>query len=325
MLLRGHEILRTSLSQLAHSEKLPSSLLFSGAAGVGKKLIALELARQLLCSSPSPDNRGGCGECSACGLVRVGNHPDLRIIELSDENSSVDDLRATLERLSLRAFMGRRKVTILNDADSLSVVGANILLKTLEEPRPENFFILIAETPSRLPQTVLSRCQRWFFDRLSPQEIEAVLQERGASQEEIALIPLADGSLATIEALRTKSELGKDTHAIVDAAWRGDHALITKAAQEWASEKSLLRERLAFLRATIRQKLIDAADNSSAAAVWANALQNVLDAEYLVLERNTNPTLTLWYVLESCDQRLAMSYQVTPNSHPSLVERLTAS
>jgi DNA polymerase III delta' subunit len=324
MALRGHETLRTSLSQLAHTEKLPSSLLFSGAVGVGKKLVARELAEQLLCASPAPNARGGCGECSACSLVRVGNHPDLRIIELADENSTVDDLRATLERLSLRPFMGRRKVTILNDADSLSSVGANILLKSLEEPRPENFFILIAETPSRLPQTVLSRCQRWFFDRLTQEEIEAVLRERGAGQEELSLIPLADGSLAALEALRTKGELGKDTHAIVDAAWRGDHALITKAAQEWASEKSSLRERLAFLRATIRQKLLDAAEDPSAAAVWANALQNALDAEYLVLERNTNPTLTLWHVLESCDHKLAVSYQVTPNSHPSLIERLTA-
>ena len=324
MVLRGHENLRTSLSQLAHTEKLPSSLLFSGVAGVGKKLVARELAEQLLCTSPTPSVRGGCGDCSACKLVRIGNHPDLRIIELADENSSVDDLRATLERLSLRAFMGRRKVTILNDADSLSVVGANILLKTLEEPRPENFFVLIAETPSRLPQTVLSRCQRWFFDRLSPQDIEAVLQERGASQEDIALIPLADGSLATIETLRAKSELGKDIQAVVDAAWRGDHALITKAAQEWASEKTLLRERLGFLRAAIRQKLLDTANNPNAAAVWANALQNALDAEYLVLERNTNPTLTLWHVLESCDHRLGTTYQVTPNSHPSLIDRLTS-
>jgi len=324
MALRGHETLRTSLSQLAHTEKLPSSLLFSGAAGVGKKLVARELAEQLLCATPARNVRGGCGECSACKLVRIGNHPDLRVIELADENSTVDDLRDTLERLSLRPFMGRRKVTILNDADSLSVVASNILLKTLEEPRPENFFILIAETPSRLPQTVLSRCQRWFFDRLSPHELQSVLQERGATQEEMALIPLADGSLATIESLRAKGELGKDIQAIVDAAWRGDHVLITKAAQEWASEKTQLRERLAFLRTAIRQKLLDTASNPSAAAVWANALQNALDAEYLVLERNTNPTLTLWHVLESCDHRLATTYQVTPNSRPSLIDRLTA-
>jgi DNA polymerase III delta' subunit len=324
MTLCGHETLRTSLSKLAYEERLPCSLLFSGAAGIGKKLAALEVAEQLLCSSPTPKSLGGCGTCPSCKLVKVGNHPDLRVIDLADDDTKVDDLRVVLERLSLRPFMGQRKVTILNNADSLSIVGANILLKTLEEPRPENFFILIAETPSRLPQTVLSRCQRWFFDRLSTKDMERILKEQGASADDLALITLADGSLAALDSLRTKGELGEGVQAALEAAWRGDHAAITKTAQEWGNEKGSLPERLTFLRAAIRHKLLESAPNPNAAAVWSNALQNALDAEYLVLERNTNPTLTLWHVLKSCDQKLASSYQVTPNSHPSLLELLSA-
>jgi DNA polymerase III delta' subunit len=324
MALSGHKTLRTSLSKLAHEERLPCSLLFSGAAGIGKKLVAIELAEQLLCSSPPAQSTGGCGTCGSCKLVKVGNHPDLRIVDLADDNISVDDLRVTLERLSLRPFMGKRKVTILNNADAISIVGANILLKTLEEPRPENFFILIAETPSRLPQTVLSRCQRWFFDRLSTEQMEHILKERGASEDDLAMIPLADGSLGALESLRTKGEVGTGVQAAIEAAWRGDHAAITKAAQEWGNEKSSLGERLTFIRATIRQKLLDSASSPHAAAVWSNALQNALDAEYLILERNTNPTLTLWHVLRSCDQKLAPAYQVTPNSQPSLLELLSA-
>jgi DNA polymerase-3 subunit delta' len=302
-------------------DRLPGSLLFSGAAGVGKRLVALELAARLLCNAPDSSPTGGCGACSSCRLANARNHPDLRIIECSSEEMSVDLLRETLERLSLRPFMGKRKVTILNDADSISTVGANILLKTLEEPRPENCFILIASTPSRLPQTVLSRCQRWFFDRLSPSEMESVLTARGASEEEIKLATYADGSPGALESVRSKAGLGSEILDVIEAAWRGDRARSAQAAQDWGSDKAGLEERVAFLRATIRQKLLNSKEDRNAACVWANALQNALDLEYLVLERHVNPTLALLQLLRSCDSRLATSYQLTPNLHSPLLER----
>jgi hypothetical protein len=108
----------------------------------------------------------------------------------------------------------------------------------------------------------------------------------------------------------------------VDKAWAGDAAAVAKAAQEWGADKANLRERLTFLRTTIRQKLLQNSSDPAAAAVWSNALQNVLDAEYLVLDRHVNPTLTLFKTLQSCSQHLARSYQVTPNSLPSLGEEL---
>jgi DNA polymerase-3 subunit delta' len=319
--LIGHTHQRQALAALVTEERLPSSLLFSGATGVGKRLVARELASQLLCLTPHPAPQGGCGECQACRLIRAGNHPDLRILEWSAESVSVDDLRETLEKLSLRPFLGKSKVTILNDADSISTVGANILLKTLEEPRPENFFILIATTPSRLPQTVLSRCQRWFFDRLSNDDLDAILSQRGASDEERALVPFADGSCAALESIRAKSELRDETKAVLDAAWRGDTAAITKVAQEWAADKNGVPERLSFLRASIRERLVASAGDSNAAAVWAHGLQNAIDAEYLVVDRHVNATLILLAVLQSCSQKLSSAYRLTPNITAPVWER----
>lgn len=321
-LLIGHTHQRQALATLVNEERLPSSLLFSGSAGVGKRLVARELASQLLCLTPHSAPKGGCGECRACRLIRAGNHPDLRTLEWSADGVSVDDLRETLEKLSLRPFLGKSKVTILNDADGISTVGANILLKTLEEPRPENFFILIATTPSRLPQTVLSRCQRWFFDRLSAEDLNAILSQRGASDEERALIPFADGSCAALESIRAKSELRDETRAALDAAWRGDTAAITKVAQEWASDKTGMPERLTFLRASIRERLLASTADRGAAAVWAHGLQNAIDAEYLVVDRHVNATLMILTVLKSCSQKLADAYQLTPNTTAPIWERV---
>jgi len=318
----GHTHQRTALAALVTEERLPSSLLFSGAAGVGKQLVARELASQLLCLAPHPTPQGGCGECQACRLIRSGNHPDLRVMEWGDDGASVDDLRATLEKLSLRPFLGKSKVTILNDVDGISTVGANILLKSLEEPRPENFFILIATTPSRLPQTVLSRCQRWFFDRLSAEELRTILTQRGASDEELALVPFADGSCAALEAIRTKSEIGQEIRTVLEAAWRGDIAIVTKAAQDWGSDKANVRERIVFLRTAIRERMLASGSDHMAASVWAHGLQNAIDAEYLVADRHVNPTLTLLAVLQSCNRDLAVSYQITPNASAPLLERI---
>jgi len=318
----GHTRLRSALATLVIEERLPSSLLFSGPEGVGKQLVARELASQLLCLAPAPTPQGGCGDCQACRLIRSGNHPDLRVMEWGDKGASVDDLRATLEKLSLRPFLGKRKATILNDVDGISTVGANILLKSLEEPRPENFFILIAATPSRLPQTVLSRCQRWFFDRLSNDELRSILTHRGASEEDLTLIPFADGSCAALEAIRTKSEIGQEIRAVLDAAWRGDMAIVAKAAQDWGSDKTNVRERLIFLRTAIRERLLAIGSDQAAASVWAHGLQNAIDAEYLVVDRHVNPTLTILAVLQSCNRERAVSYQMTPNASAPLFERV---
>jgi DNA polymerase-3 subunit delta' len=321
--LIGHQTQRSALSLLIDQDRLPSSLLFSGSSGIGKRLVAHELAHRLLCHTPPPNELGGCGACSACRLLKAGNHPDLRFIECGGEDMSVDLLRETLERLSLRPFMGTRKVTILNDADLISLVGANILLKTLEEPRPENSFILIASTPSRLPQTVLSRCQRWFFDRLTQAEMDSVMRARGASEDEMRLIPFADGSPGALNSVRDRGALGAEVLEVLESAWRGDTPRIIQAAQDWGADKAAVHDRIAFLRASIRQKLLQGAGDRDAAAVWSNALQNALDVEYLALERHVNPTLAILTLLQSCNRNLAPAYRLTPNSLPPILERVS--
>lgn len=320
--LTGHSIQRQSLSNLVRDERLPSSLLFTGVEGIGKHLVARELSRQLLCQGSAAAPQGGCGECKPCKLFDSNNHPDIHTLTFGPDGSSVDDIRQVLERLSLRAFMGTRKVAIFNNADAISIVGANCILKSLEEPRPENFFILVASNPSKLPSTILSRCQRWFFDRLSEEEIRTVLRARGASDDELKLAALADGSVGALSTIRSRIESADEITAVLDAAWRGDLARIARAAQEWGGDKTTLPERLNFLRIQIRQRLLHNASNSGAAAVWAHALQNAIDAEYVVIDRHVNPTLIFLRILRSCSQEYASGYQMTPNRYPTILEEL---
>lgn len=320
--LFGHEKQRAALAALALQERLPSSLLFAGVQGVGKQLVARELAAQLLCSGQPCGPQGGCGTCKNCALARSGNHPDLLLLSFGEDGAKMDDLRTALDRLSLKAFMGGRKVAILDNADHITAVGANTLLKSLEEPRSETFFILIASNPARLPQTVLSRCQRWFFDRLSPEALRDILAARGESAASSAAAVLTDGTLHGIDTVCTHSDMLSEVGSIIDAAFQGDERIISRAAQEWGADKEGLRDRLGLVRTSVRQKLLQSGRDAQAAAIWSMALQNVLDAEYLVLERHTNPTLVILEVLRSCNRANAGRYQELPCGSPSLAERL---
>ncbi len=321
--LTGHLTQRNALAELARTDKLPPTLLLAGTQGIGKSLVARELATQLLCEQRNVAPLGGCGGCRPCLLARAGNHPDLHSLHFNaEEGVSVDDLRRTLEGLSLRSFMGGRKVALFDDIDAISTIGANIILKSLEEPRAETFFILIASTPSRLPQTLLSRCQRWFFDRLSPSEIRQILEQRGEATESDSLAILADGSLSSIATLRDRAEMWAETQDALDRAFRGDAASVAAASLAWGSEKTTLQERLTLLRCAIRARLVTDAADQDAAAVWAHALQNALDAHYLAIERHVNPTLCFVRVLTSCNKGNAAGYQQTPNHYPTLGEEL---
>ncbi len=319
----GHTTQRKELAELVRSDRLPSALVFSGLHGIGKNRIAREVARQLLCEQKESAPQGGCGTCRTCTLFESNTHPDLITLTFSGERgATVDDIRQALEKMSLKPFMGGKKVAILNDADEISIVGANTILKSLEEPRPDTYFILVLANPSRLPATILSRCQRFFFDRLSTEEIKEIINLRGIHEISEALTLLADGSAASLDSLQAQSEMWEDVRAVVERAWLGDHAVVARAAQEWGADKNQIKERLTFLRTTIRQRLLATSADSSAAAVWGTALQNALDAEYLILDRHVNPTLTLFKTLQSCDRALSHTYQITPRQHPTLGDLL---
>jgi DNA polymerase III delta prime subunit len=326
--LIGHKHQRHALAQLAANEKLPSSLIFCGPEGVGKRLVALELAARIMClknqgttlnTQTAPHE--ACGTCPSCQLIAVGNHPDLNTLDWGTEDGvAVNDIRSSLESIGLRTLIGTKRVTILNDVDHISVIGANILLKTLEEPRPESFFILVATTSSRLPQTVLSRCQRWFFDRLSNSELAQILTNRGATQEELALVPFADGSCVLLERVKADGAIGEEIKITLDAALRGDTAEIAKTAQSWGANKDTIKDRLILLRSAIRDRLLASASDPHLAAVWAHGLQNAIDAEYLILDRHVNATLTVLEVLQSCSYDRGLGYRITPNLSAPMLE-----
>ena len=199
--LIGHRRLVGLLSRSVLRASLPPSLIFAGAAGIGKRVAALATAQAMNCLAPTLGTDiielDACGVCSACKRIQRGVHPDVLIVEPGDNGSiKIEQVRDIVDRAAYRPFEGRRRVVIVDDADALVGAAQNALLKTLEEPPPSSVFILVTSRPDVLLPTVRSRCPVLRFRPLGPSDIAAALVARGHSEAEArAVAASADGSL----------------------------------------------------------------------------------------------------------------------------------
>ncbi len=156
-------------ARLAGRATWPHALLLDGPRGIGKRALAMNLARSLLCEQPQASGLA-CGVCPSCIYVTAGQHPDLRMVEpfaVEDDGSikmldaiPVDAIRSLTRWAQVTSHRGRAKVAVIVPAEAMNAAAANALLKTLEEPPPETFLMLIAHQPGRLPATIRSRCRR---------------------------------------------------------------------------------------------------------------------------------------------------------------------
>ena len=164
----GHDDVAEHFRATLHRGRLASTYLFVGPAGIGKRRFALALAKALLCQNADDLALEPCGRCESCRLFDAGSHPDLDLVGLPKDKSTLPlelfigdkehrNQDGLCHRIALRPFLGGRKVAIIDDADRFSQESANCLLKTLEEPPPRSLVILIGTSPSKQLPTIRSR------------------------------------------------------------------------------------------------------------------------------------------------------------------------
>jgi DNA polymerase-3 subunit delta' len=187
---------------LAERARLPHALLIRGPAGIGKLAFAQALAKALVCEQP--DRRGeACGHCTACDWVEQRGHPDVRLLEpeslaepVDEEGGEkkkasvqigVDQVRALAEFVNLSSHRGRAKVIVVHPAEALNPSAANALLKSLEEPPPVTYFLLVSHRWHQLLPTIKSRCRQMVLPLPDRDAARAWLAEQGAANPDLAL------------------------------------------------------------------------------------------------------------------------------------------
>ena len=160
---RNKEILKKTiaLSQISHS------YIFWGTDGIGKKLIAMEFAKRILCINDKKDN---CN-CKSCIEFDSNNHPDFSIMNADEGKIKIEQIREMQRKIAEKPIISENKVYIIDDADKMTTEAQNCLLKTLEEPPEYITIILICSNENNLLSTIKSRCTRMYFE---PIEIEKV-------------------------------------------------------------------------------------------------------------------------------------------------------
>jgi DNA polymerase-3 subunit delta' len=212
---------------LAARARWPHGLLLEGPRGIGKRDLALHFARALLCESPLSDG-APCGRCASCGYVDAGAHPDLRLIEPIERDEEgnerpveeivVDRVRELIEFTQLSTHRQRSKVAIIIPAERMNAAAANALLKTLEEPPPATYLMLVAHHPSQLRETLVSRCRRLVAPQPERAAAAAWLAQQGAAQPELLLAQA--GGAPLLAAALADPAVQREREVLIDALSR---------------------------------------------------------------------------------------------------------
>ena len=231
----GQQRIIALINNLLYSNRIPHAFLFEGQKGIGKKRIALEMARGICCSSADTKP---CGTCSSCIKASHGNHPEIKLIE-EDSSIKIETIRELQKEIQLKPYEGAKKVFIINNAERMTTQAQNALLKTLEEPPGYASIILLTNNAASLLPTIISRCQ---LLKLVPARLEEVQQHlqrvEGLGLEESKVIASFSNGI-----------VGKAIRILQDEEFRIKRDIIIEITRQLLEGKIIdLLERVSFLK-----------------------------------------------------------------------------
>ena len=246
----GHENPLSQLRKLIDGDRLPTSMLFTGPEGIGKKTAAKFVGQYYVC-----ENKNACGKCGKCVRVLKEQSEDVFFLKPDGDSIKIESIREALQFLSLKA-LGRGKFVLIDDADAMTVQAANALLKSLEDPPARTFFILISAHPSRLLATIRSRCQVYRFQPLSLADVHSILTRHTdlAGTVEEWMLRASEGRCGKIlrwmpgggERLRDKAFAF--VRVLLDPSWPASFFSISEIAENKTEAQDMVNLVLQILR-----------------------------------------------------------------------------
>ncbi len=300
--LPWHQAQWRAVAQALRAGRLPQAWLIHGAAGLGKRRFARQLAQVLLCQQAQihAQSLAPCGQCASCRQFTAGLQPDfieLRPLEDSRE-IRIDQVRELIERLQLSKHHGLRKLALIDPAEALNRNAADALLKTLEEPPPDTHLLLIGERIGLLSPTIRSRCQRLSFGPPDNGSAIAWLTQQSIAEPKAHLAaaegaPLRAQALAAGESLKQRLVWEQQLGAVLKR-----EADLVQVAQDWAAAPP--QEWLAWLervcREAFRHKLGAGATPPTLAALPWRRLVGLSDRLLELYKMQNTPVRWPWQI-----------------------------
>lgn len=274
----GHRETWRLLERDLSARRLAHALLFAGPPGIGKAVVARDLAAAVLCTGkPRP-----CDQCDRCRQVDAGSHPDVRFVRVAEgkKEIGIEVARELKAFIQLQGVSGAGKVVVVDDAHRLSVAAQNALLKTLEEPLGRAVLILVTGIPGGLLPTVRSRCRRVDFKPLSDDELRAILRSRKVDDGAIdEVMPVAGGSAGrAIEFLELIES--SDIERLVDALAGlrdGRYGSVVEFGQTLGLTEQEVSSRMAVLIEVLQQRLVRALQRGDIAGSAVHARLRLIE------------------------------------------------
>ena len=277
--VKGQDAIVRTLKNQINADRIGHAYLFCGTRGTGKTTVAKIFAKAVNCEHPVDGSP--CGECAMCKSIAAGT--SMNVIEIdAASNNGVDNIREIREEVTYRPTEGKYKVYIIDEVHMLSIGAFNALLKTLEEPPEYVIFILATTEAHKIPITILSRCQRYDFKRISIETIAARLRElidkEGWDVEDKAvryIAKMADGSMRD-----SLSLLDQCAAFYMNETLTYDHVLEVLGAVDTEVFSRLLRQLLAMdvhqVIETVDEPVMQGRELSQLAADFTWYLRNLL-------------------------------------------------
>ena len=250
----GNTNIKTVLEKSIKQNKLSHSYLFVGTQGIGKKMIATEFAKMILCL----DDNKYCNHCKSCIEFDTNNNPDFVLISPDGNNIKIEQIRDIQKRIQEKPIISEKKVYIIDNADLMTTEAQNCLLKTLEEPPEFAVIVLIGSNSNTFLPTIKSRCTIMNFNKISDEEMTKYLREKcDVKNIDQNMLYMYQGSIGKSLELKEKQEEYRNIENIINNINRYDLIDFINNAEILYKSKEEINDILDYINVILLNKAKD--------------------------------------------------------------------
>jgi len=244
----GNEDIKKNLQAIIESNKIGHSYIFVGTEGIGKKQIAKEFARKILCLN-KPES---CDNCKSCIEFKGNNNPDYAEISPDGKNIKIDQIREFQKKVYEKPVISQKKVYIIDDADKMTKEAQNCLLKTLEEPPEYIVIVLVATDEDKLLNTIKSRCTKFMFNKLKREELKKYLKDQNFPED---LLKMTGGSIKKLIHIQENIDTYTEVNNIINNIPSKPKVDVLKSSEIFSKNKEIIMEMLDYISLIFYEKV----------------------------------------------------------------------